>query len=221
MKLLIADDDPIARSVLERTLRDQGHEPLAVADGNEALATLSAPLGPGLALLDWEMPGLDGPELCARLRGGAAPEHPLYLILVTGRTNPSDIADGLNAGADDYVVKPVHPVELAARVRVGERVLALQGAVRERERFQGALEMAGAVCHEFNQPLQVVRGWTDLLLEDLADDHPDARALREIGESVERLGQLTQKLMGLTRYRSKDYMAGRSRIIDLHEASRP
>jgi signal transduction histidine kinase len=127
----------------------------------------------------------------------------------------------LNAGADDYVVKPAHPVELAARVRVGERVLALQGAIRERERFQGALEMAGAVCHEFNQPLQVVRGWTDLLLEDLADDRLDARALREISASVERLGQLTQKLMGLTRYRSKNYMAGRSRIIDLHEASRP
>ncbi|HSW30463.1 MAG TPA: response regulator [Longimicrobiales bacterium] len=221
MKILVADDDPMARALLEQLLRAWGHEVTAVQDGRAALAALTSPEGPGLALLDWEMPELDGPTVCTHLRGDGGNGRPLYLILLTGRSGPGDIARGLDAGADDYVGKPFHPAELRARIQAGVRLLSVHDALQERERFQGALELAGAVCHEFNQPLQVIRGWCDLLLEEGPESGVDAHALRGITESVERLGELTRKLMGLTRYRAKEYMDGRSRIIDLAEAARP
>jgi CheY-like chemotaxis protein len=221
MKILIAEDDPVTHNILEHLVAAWGHDPVTVEDGRAALAALADPLGPPLAILDWEMPELDGPSVCSSLRRPGAVPRARYLILLTGRRDPADVAAGLDAGADDYVVKPFHPVELQARIRVGVRVVELQDTLRERERFQGALEMAGAVCHEFNQPLQVVRGWTELLLEDLAPDDPDCEALRGIEASVERLGYLTQKMMGLTRYRSKPYLSGQSRIIDLNAATGP
>jgi DNA-binding response OmpR family regulator len=124
-RILIADDSAVSRMLVSKALRDEQREMVTVENGDEAIAALTTADAPRLAVLDWEMPGLTGPEICARVRELALPVSP-YLILLTTRSHTSDTVAGLMAGADDYLTKPFHDVELQARVRVGERVLELQ-----------------------------------------------------------------------------------------------
>jgi diguanylate cyclase (GGDEF)-like protein len=125
MKVLIADDDPVSRLVVERFLRKWGYEVVAVSDGNKAHESLMSDDGPRMAVLDWMMPGLTGPELCREVRQRVGRPY-IYLLLVTSREGKQDVIGGLNAGADDYLTKPVHPEELNARLRVGVRILELE-----------------------------------------------------------------------------------------------
>jgi sigma-B regulation protein RsbU (phosphoserine phosphatase) len=125
MKALIADDDRIAREILTRNLRQWGFDVVAVTDGAEALAYLQAVNDPTLAILDWMMPRLDGPAVCRQIRSERATAN-MYLMLLTALEGRRDIVTGLDAGADDYIVKPFDPDELRARVNVGVRVITLQ-----------------------------------------------------------------------------------------------
>ena len=124
MTILIADDDPVSRRLLERTLIRLGHRVVAVADGSLALTTILGPNGPQLAILDWDMPGLDGPAVCRAIRERAVPY--VYIILLTARDRHEDMVAGLDAEADDFLRKPLNVLELSARLRSGKRVLDLQ-----------------------------------------------------------------------------------------------
>jgi DNA-binding response OmpR family regulator len=121
----VAEDDPVARHLLETTLEQWGHLPVMTADGSAAWEVLQQSDAPALAILDWMMPGLDGLEVCRRARGRPG-SRPFYVILLTIRTDPQDTIDGLGAGADDFVTKPCDPAELRARLGVGVRVVELQ-----------------------------------------------------------------------------------------------
>jgi CheY-like chemotaxis protein len=202
--------------MLQSILTKWGYEVTATSDGNEAWDALRQKDAPSLAILDWEMPGINGAELCRRLRAQEQ-ETPLYLILLTSRGEPDDMIHGLEAGADDFIVKPYNNAELKARVAVGLRMLMLQNKMREREKLQGVLEMAGAVCHELNQPLQVVSGFSEMLLLDMDPDEKNYEALKTIKEGVDRIGALTRKIMGITQYKAKPYLE--SRIIDIEQSS--
>jgi two-component system cell cycle response regulator len=125
MNVLIADDDRTSRVLLAAVVAKWGYEPLVVTDGGAAWHMLQQPGAPLLVLLDWNMPVLDGPEICRRLRV-SAPSNPPYVILLTGRAAKGDIVRGLEAGANDYVAKPYHSEELQARLQVGRRTLELQ-----------------------------------------------------------------------------------------------
>jgi CheY-like chemotaxis protein len=133
MKVLIAEDDPTARLVLERTLSGWGYEVVSCRDGGEALAALGAPDPPRLAILDWMMPGLDGLEVCRTIRRtpglGAT-----YVILLTARGTKEDLVEGFRAGADDYVIKPFDRQELRARLGAGIRIVELEGSLAQRAR---------------------------------------------------------------------------------------
>jgi phosphoserine phosphatase RsbU/P len=131
MRALIADDDRIAAEMLFRTLARWNFEVTSVADGDAAWTHLSQATAPTLAILDWMMPHLDGTEVCRRVRKDL-PFANMYLILLTSLESRKDIVAGLDAGADDYVVKPFDPEELRARVNVGVRVLSLQERLAER-----------------------------------------------------------------------------------------
>jgi two-component system cell cycle response regulator len=124
MKILIADDEPVSRRLLEGTLKKLGHDVLAVEDGTQAVATLLEPDGPRMAILDWMMPGCDGLAVCREVRKRAAPYT--YIILLTSRDRRSDMVEALDAEVDDFLTKPYDAVELRARLRSGERVLSLQ-----------------------------------------------------------------------------------------------
>lgn len=125
MRILIAEDDPVSRRLLEATLVKWGYEVVVTRDGEEAQTALNQPEAPRLAILDWMMPKMDGIAVCESVR-----KNPLsqatYIILLTALSEKENIVKGLDAGADDYLTKPFNHQELNARVRVGFRILELQ-----------------------------------------------------------------------------------------------
>src|SRR5579864_4841889 len=135
MRILIADDDPVSRRLLEATLARLGHQVVPVADGTAATAALLSPDGPRLAVLDWMMPGADGLAVCRAVRQHQGPY--VYIILLTSHNRREDLVAGLDAEADDFLTKPLDVVELRARLRSGERVIGLQeGLLQAQEALQ-------------------------------------------------------------------------------------
>jgi diguanylate cyclase (GGDEF)-like protein len=125
LKLLVAEDNPVFQSMLRSMLTRWGYDVIMAHDGLEAWELLESRNPPRLAVLDWMMPGIDGVEICRRLR--AAPREPyIYVVLLTARTGASDLVDGMDAGADDYLTKPIKSHELRVRLRAGRRILELQ-----------------------------------------------------------------------------------------------
>jgi CheY-like chemotaxis protein len=130
MRVLIADDEPMGALMLSRSLERWGLEVVVAHEGEEAWRLIQDG-GIAMAILDWMMPGADGPELCRRIRKDERHAH-MHLILLTARNSRADVVAGLDAGADDYLIKPFDPEELRARVHVGIRVLTLQDRLAER-----------------------------------------------------------------------------------------
>lgn len=138
MRVLVVDDDPLTLHMVVYRLRQWGHEVMSCTDGEAAWKLLEVGPVPNVAILDWMMPGINGPALCQKIR--ARQDCPyVYTILLTGRNNPEDLIVGLDAGADDYLTKPFHLGELEARLRAGKRIVDLQNeliAARETLRVQ-------------------------------------------------------------------------------------
>ncbi|NLX02194.1 MAG: diguanylate cyclase [Syntrophomonadaceae bacterium] len=125
MKVLIADDDALSRKILEDALSEWGYEILMAHNGNEAWDILEKNDRPNLAVLDWIMPGMDGVEICKRLRKLSLPNY-VYVILLTARNKREDVIYGLESGADDYIIKPFHHEELKSRLKIGQRIIELE-----------------------------------------------------------------------------------------------
>ena len=125
MRVLIADDDEIALTLLEDALKEAGHEVLTATDGIEALEMIRAH-DCRVAIVDWEMPRLTGLDLCRAVRSSNWSGNYVYVLLLTGRTSQKSKLQGLSAGADDFITKPFDPEEVVVRMRVGERIVALE-----------------------------------------------------------------------------------------------
>jgi DNA-binding response OmpR family regulator len=136
IKILVAEDDPVSRELICARLAGWGYEVVATQNGTEAIMALRKKDAPSLAILDWMMPGMDGLEICRRVR---EVDRLVYVILLTARGSMENLVEGLGAGADDYLVKPFDKEELQARILVGLRVMTLQTALAERA---GELESA-------------------------------------------------------------------------------
>ena len=178
--VFLADDDPIFRRLLESRLKSWGYRVILAEDGNQAWKLLQQSNTPDLLILDWIMPGIDGIELCRRVR--AMPqERYQYILLLSGKDQKRDVVAGLEAGADDYLTKPFDISELRARLRAGKTILMLQHELiqaREALRFEAThddltgLWSHGATLHLLASELQrSVRSHTDtgVLMMDL--DH--------------------------------------------------
>lgn len=138
MKLLLADDDPMYLRLMQRCLRSE-FEISVANNGADAWRLLTEPPVPKIAVLNWMMPQCDGVELCHKIRNTGETVR-IYVVLVTAKSRLQDVLNGFNAGADDYVLKPFHPSELRARVKVGSRIVGLQDALADRiEKLQDAL----------------------------------------------------------------------------------
>lgn len=137
-KILIAEDDPVSRRVLEVFLLKRGYSVQTVSNGVDALTELEVKDAPRLAVLDWMMPGMEGTQVCERIRQSTDRPY-VYILLLTARSQKEDLLQGLGSGADDYLTKPFDPQELEARLQVGKRILDLQDnliATREELRYR-------------------------------------------------------------------------------------
>jgi len=171
MRVLIAEDDLTSRTILTANLKKWGFDVLAVADGLEAQEELKKPEAPQLVILDWLMPGMDGLDVCRKIREAeeaTEDECYTYVILLTGCGDPEEIVEGLSAGADDYVVKPYNLQELNVRLKAGRRIVELQQALIEAKNKLRDLSMHDHLTGIFNRRA---------VLERLS--HELSRALRE------------------------------------------
>ncbi len=128
MKILIAEDDLISRRILEAVLTKWGYDSIVAVDGDAAWEIMKKADAPGMAVLDWEMPGKSGLDVCKQIRKKDISNSP-YLIILTAKNDKADIVEGLEAGANDFVTKPYDNNELQARIRVGQRMVELQSAL--------------------------------------------------------------------------------------------
>lgn len=133
VRVLVADDDRITRVTLRKLLAQRGYDVVLAKNGSEALKLLSAPDAPLLAILDWMMPGIDGVELCRRIRSSPRGVY-TYIIMLTAQGEKTDFRIGMEAGADDYLRKPFDLEELRLRLRAGERIVTLQETLRREAR---------------------------------------------------------------------------------------
>ncbi len=139
MRVLVADDDSTTRKMVAAMLAKWGYDVVAVNSGDAAWDILQKEDAPRLAVLDWVMPGMEGVEICRKVRETVPKDRYLYLILLTAKTSRQEIVFGLEAGADDYMIKPFDPNELQVRVGIGRRIISLQEelvAAREALCFQ-------------------------------------------------------------------------------------
>jgi phosphoserine phosphatase RsbU/P len=150
-RILIAEDHYVSRHLLERNLMNWGFEVVTAEDGAAAAAILESDDAPPLAIIDWMMPKMDGVEVCARVRKRVDRPY-VYLVLLTAKSQKEEIAAGLEAGADDYVIKPFDPDELRARLKVGQRVVALERTLAKKV---GDLEEAIADVKKLKELLPI------------------------------------------------------------------
>ncbi len=223
MKVLAAEDNPVFQSMLRAMLTRWGYEAVIARDGNEALEALQAENGPRLAVLDWMMPGMDGVEVCRRVRE-AAREPYVYMILLTARTDSQDLVEGMEAGADDYLTKPFATHELRVRLRAGRRVLDLQQqllaareALREQARhdFLTGLLNHGAILETLHNEL--ARGSRErqpiaLLMADLDrfksinDTHGHQGGDAVLREAARRMKSVIRRYDALGRYGGEEFL---------------
>ena len=125
LRVLVAEDDRVSRAILKLNLEKWGYEVVVCADGLQAWSELQKPEAPRMAILDWMMPGMDGIQVCQAVRERTQQPY-VYILLLTAKSLKEDLLTGLNAGADDYLTKPMDPQELELRLRTGRRILDLQ-----------------------------------------------------------------------------------------------
>jgi DNA-binding response OmpR family regulator len=140
--IIIAEDDPVSREIISAAVSKWGFRSIVTQDGHEAMAAIRAEQGPVVAILDWMMPGMDGLEVCRRVRESGKPAH---IILLTARAAKESLVEGLESGADDYLVKPFDKNELLARINVGRRILGLETSLANRVK---ELESALSEIHD-------------------------------------------------------------------------
>jgi len=162
MRILIAEDDKTSRNLLEMVLTKQGHEVVSTITGAEAWQAMQQPNAPRLAILDWMMPEMDGPEVVARIRA-VKTDQPPYIIMLTAKSEKADIVMGLDAGADDYLSKPFDQGELRARIEVGRRILELQENLHTTN-----MALAREASHDSLTDLNNRRAIMDILFHELS-----------------------------------------------------
>lgn len=224
LNVLLADDDPTMRVLLSHVITQAGHTVVtAAADGEAAWAAYEQSPVP-LLILDWEMPRLDGLGLCRRIRAGEKGDIP-FVLIVTARDTTEDLTAVLDAGADDYMSKPVTPDNLQARLRIAERRIEVSAARRlAEEELRKARYLAGigetslALQHEINNPLAALLSHASLIEHDMLNPKEKEEALATIVAQSRRIADVVKRLRQIENPRSVEYL-GKARMLDITPAS--
>ena len=226
MNVIVADDDPTMLALVTAVVTQSGHTVIAsVLDGESAWMAFQQADDVPLVILDWEMPKLDGLGLCRRIRESEIGDP--FLLVVTGRDKREDLLKALDAGADDYVTKPVTADELVARLRIAERRIEITGARRQAEiELRRARYLAGigetslALQHEINNPLAAMLSHASLLEAGMVEDSEKDEALATIVQQARRIGEVVKRLRQIEQPRSVEYL-GSSRMLDIGPSAEP
>lgn len=224
MKVILAEDSTSTRHIMRAALERFGHEVIVAADGQSAWEAFERERAP-LVILDWSMPVVDGLEVCRRIRASAASAD-TFVLMITSHDAEGDLASALDAGVDDYAMKPITPAQLGARVIIAQRRLEIAAARRRAEEalararwLAGIGETAIAVQHEVNNPLAAA-----IMHVGLAEELPCSPELREhldtVAQQVRRVAAVVRRLSTIQEPRSVEYIAG-SRMLDLSSDSKP
>lgn len=219
MRILLADDDLLMRDLLETVIAASGHQVEVFGDGAAIWDAYDASPAQML-VLDWEMPGLDGLEVCRRVRAHAAGED-AYLLIVTARSKSTDLDDVLQAGADDYLSKPVTPSDIAARLRIAEKRIEVAAARRRAEEelrrsryLAGVGEVSLALQHEINNPLAALLTTTAIVKDGMVPPEEIPASLVTIEEQARRIAEVLKRLREVQSDRTVEYARGQ-RMVDL------
>ncbi len=214
-KVLIVEDDKVGLEFIREMLHKAGYHIHTAQDGVHCLESV-ADLNPDLILMDVVMPKMNGIEACKRLKSEPVSER-IPVIFVTGSTDDKTLKEAFDAGASDFVSKPVRQVELLARVRTVLNQQLMMRRLAEKEKLKGVLETAGGVCHELNQPLQYILGVVQLLLMDVSPEDEIYNYLDSVRQSVEQIGMITKKLTEITHLKTIKYTEERD-IVDIRQS---
>ncbi len=163
------------------------------------------------------MPVISGLEICKQLKSDEDTKD-VPVLFITASTDAKVLKEAFDSGGTDYVSKPLNRIELMVRIRSALAQGMLLKKILSEEKMKGVFEMSGAVCHELNQPLQFISSAAELLLMEIGSDDPMFKMVTNIAEHVKRLGDITQKLMFINKYETKEYIKG-AKIIDIDKSS--
>lgn len=203
-RILIVEDEKDSRFIYERLLKKNGYSVKSAINGDDALLIIDE-YKPKVILADWTMPKLNGVELCNIIKNKE--EYKLiYFILLTARTSLKDRVEGLDTGADDYLVKPIDNQELVARIRSGIRIHNLQNELKNIEHNKAVVELACTIGHQINNPLSSLKMSLESLKESI-DINPEniKEDLFVVDESLKRIQEFVKALQKLQSSEIMDY----------------
>ena len=203
-KILIVEDEEDSRFIYERLLVKSGYTIKTANNGEEALEIINE-FKPKVILADWTMPKLNGIELCNIVK--SKEEYKLiYFILLTARTSLKDRVEGLDTGADDYLIKPIDNQELVARIRSGIRIHNLQNELKNIEHNKAIVELACTIGHKINNPLSSLKMSVDSMKDELDINNESIKDdLFVIEESLKRIQEFVKALQKLQSAEIMDY----------------
>ena len=223
MRILIAEDSDTVRLLLESTARKAGHDVTSVANGSAAWTAARA-MKPDMVILDWQLPELDGLEICRRIRADEELRD-TFVLMITARETGEDTARALSAGVDDYFSKPIAPAHLRARLQIAEqRITQLQSTRQAEHVLAHARWLAGigettiALQHELNNPLFALMGHAELFAADPEATEKQRADIAMILEQARRITGVVRRLAMLKSPRSVTYLKD-SRMLDLSEGA--
>lgn len=221
MHVLIVEDSDTVRRMLESAVERAGYSVTSVSDGLAAWETFRT-LRPAVILLDWQIPGIDGIEVCRRIRDHEA-SGDTFVLMITARESGEDLAAALAVGVDDYLTKPVGPAHLRARLQIAKQRIAQRvekrktdSALAHAQWLAGIGETTLALQHELNNPLFALLGHAELFANDPGSSEQQRSDIAVIVEQARRVAAVVRRLAMLREPRSVTYAAN-ARMIDLSE----
>ena len=214
--ILVVDDDPHMINIMTAILGKSGYRIFIAQDGSECIE-ITKKVRADIIIMDIDMPQMNGLEACTILKN-APDTKDIPIIFVTGITDDNTLKDAFDAGGTDYIRKPFNKIELLSRIKSVLTNQRLNKIRLDKEKLIGILEMAGAICHELNQPLQSISSTCEIIKEELSTNTEMCKYVDEISQEIDRMGIITNKLMHITKYETREYVCG-EKIIDIDKAS--